>query len=194
MEPSYNCPNDPSRRASKHCSASAYTDLLPANPVLKTDHNHCPEPVKVEVDICQTDMSICAAASNRPPARIYVLPKCLLPKMSGYRNVQLPKCPVTKMSVTKTSITKVSFTEMSGYRRNQQISALCVIWSHLSDEKLLFFKMWYWEVIHSHPCNLCILSLCIKQVVLCPKFTLQVDSDWSGPWPLFKYMLPTYLF
>ena len=32
-----------------------------------------------------------------------------------YRNVQLPKCPVTEMSVTKTSITKMSFTEMSGY-------------------------------------------------------------------------------
>ena len=88
-------------RASKHCPASAYTDLLPANPVLKTDDNHCPEPVKLEVDRCQTDMStgIRATASNDPPARIYIL----------------PKCPVTKMSVTKTSITKVSFTEMSGY-------------------------------------------------------------------------------
>ena len=32
--------------------------------------------------------------------------------MSGYQNVQLPKCPVTEMSVTKTSVTKVSFTEM----------------------------------------------------------------------------------
>ena len=110
-------------RASKHCPASAYTDLLPANPVLKTDHNHCPEPVKLEVDKCQTDMSIRAAASNDPPARIYVLPKCLLPKcpvtkMSSYPNVQLPKCPVTKMSVTKTSVTKVSFTEMSGYPCN----------------------------------------------------------------------------
>ena len=37
-------------------------------------------------------------------------------KMSSYRNVLWPKCPVTEMSVTKTSITKVSFTEMSGYR------------------------------------------------------------------------------
>ena len=90
-------------RASKHCPANAYTDLLPANPVLKTDHNHCPEPVKPEVDRCKMDMSIRAAASNDPPARIYVLPKCMLPKcpitkMSGYRNVQLPKCPVTEMS------------------------------------------------------------------------------------------------
>ena len=89
--------------ASKHCPASVYTDLLPANPVLKTDHNHCPEPVKLEVDRCQTDMSIRAAASNDPPTRIYVLPNCLLPKCpitktSYYQNVRLPKCPVTEMS------------------------------------------------------------------------------------------------
>ena len=58
-------------RASKHCPASAYTDLLPANPVLKADHNHCPEPVKIEVDRCRTEMRIHAAASNDPPARIY---------------------------------------------------------------------------------------------------------------------------
>ena len=35
--------------ASKLCPASAYTDLLPAYPVLKIDHNHCPEPMKLEV-------------------------------------------------------------------------------------------------------------------------------------------------
>ena len=58
-------------RASKHCPASVYTDLLPANPVLKADHNHCPEPVKIEVDRCRTEMWIHAAASNDPPARIY---------------------------------------------------------------------------------------------------------------------------
>ena len=58
-------------RSSKHCPASAYTDLLPANPVLKADHNHCPEPVKIEVDRCRTEMRIHAAASNDPPARIY---------------------------------------------------------------------------------------------------------------------------
>ena len=58
-------------RASKHCPASAYTDLLPANPVLKADHNHCPEPVKIEVDRCRTEMRIHAAASNDPPAHIY---------------------------------------------------------------------------------------------------------------------------
>ena len=57
--------------ASKHCLASAYTDLLPANPVLKTDHNHCPEPVKLEVDRCRAEMRIRAVASNDPPARIY---------------------------------------------------------------------------------------------------------------------------
>ena len=83
-------------RASKHCLASVYTDLLPANPVLKADHNHCPEPVKIEVDRCRTEMRIDyfyrplsetsgivftrwrsrmypihAAASNDPPACIY---------------------------------------------------------------------------------------------------------------------------
>ena len=57
--------------ASKHCPASAYNDLLPAYPVLKTDHNHSPEPVKLEVDRCRTEMRIRAAASNDPPARIH---------------------------------------------------------------------------------------------------------------------------
>ena len=94
-------------RASKHCPASVYTNLLPANPVLKKDHNHCT-----------------AAASNDQPVRIYLLPKCLLPKYpitktSYYQNVWLPKCPVTKISVTKTSITKVSFTEMSVHFASQ---------------------------------------------------------------------------
>ena len=57
---------------SKKCVAEAYSDLLPANPVLKTDHNHCPEPVKLEVDRHCTEMHIraAAAASNNPPARI----------------------------------------------------------------------------------------------------------------------------
>ena len=58
-------------RASKHCPASAFTDLLPAYPVLKTDHNHCPEPVKLEVDSSRTEMHICAAACNDPPSCIY---------------------------------------------------------------------------------------------------------------------------
>ena len=45
----------------------------------------------------QTDMNIRAAA------RIYVLPKCPVTKMSVtktsyYQNVLLPKCPVTEMS------------------------------------------------------------------------------------------------
>ena len=55
-------------RASKHCPASAYTDLLPAYPVLKIDHNHCPEPMKLEVDRCRTEMR---NGSNDPPACIY---------------------------------------------------------------------------------------------------------------------------
>ena len=54
--------------ASKHCPASAYTDLLPAYPVLKIDHNHCPEPMKLEVDRCRTEMR---NGSNDPPACIY---------------------------------------------------------------------------------------------------------------------------
>ena len=58
-------------RASKHCPASAYTDLLPAYPVLKTDQNHCPEPMMLEVDRCLMEMRIHAALSNDPPARIY---------------------------------------------------------------------------------------------------------------------------
>ncbi len=58
-------------RASKHCPASVYTNLLPANAVLKTDHNHCPEPVKFEVARCRTEMRVCAAACNDPPSRIY---------------------------------------------------------------------------------------------------------------------------
>ena len=68
---------------SKHCPASAYTDLLPANPVLKTDHNHCPEPVKLEVDRCRTEMRMVRY-------RNVLLPKCMLPKRP------LPKCPLHK--------------------------------------------------------------------------------------------------
>ena len=58
-------------RASKHCPASAYTDSLQAYPVLKTDDNHCPEPMKLEVDRCHMEMPIRAATTNDPPARIY---------------------------------------------------------------------------------------------------------------------------
>ena len=57
--------------ASKHCPANAYTDLLPAYPVLKTDHNHRGCGMKLEVDICRTEMRTHAAASNDPPACIY---------------------------------------------------------------------------------------------------------------------------
>ena len=97
--------------ASKLCPASAYTDLLPAYPVLKIDHNYCPEPMKLEViffkEICLYRIFI---GFTKMPCyqnvgyQDVLLPKCLL-----------PKCPVTEMSVTKTSITKVSFTEMPGY-------------------------------------------------------------------------------
>ena len=52
-------------------TASEYTDLLPAYPVVKTDHTPCPEPMKLEVDRCRTEMHIRAAPSNDPPARIY---------------------------------------------------------------------------------------------------------------------------
>ena len=111
-------------RASKLCPASAYTDLLPAYPVLKIDHNHCPEHTKLEViffkEICLYRIFI---GFTKMPCyqnvgyQDVLLPKLLsVTKISYYRNVQLPKCPVTEMSVIKTSITKVSFTEMSGYR------------------------------------------------------------------------------
>ena len=88
----------------KHCPASAYTDLLPAYPVLKIYHNHCPEPMKLEVnflkEICLYRIFI---GFTKMPCyqnvgyQDVLLPKCLL-----------PKCPVTEMSVTKTPITKVS--------------------------------------------------------------------------------------
>ena len=119
-------------RASKHCPASAYTDLLPAYPVLKTDHNPCPEPMKLEVDRCHTEMRIRAAASNDPPARIYAditaltgAAKAILPsvdtckfcfkeiclyrifigftKVPSYQNVCYQEYPITKMCVTKMS-------------------------------------------------------------------------------------------
>ena len=92
--------------ASKLCPASAYTDLLPAYPVLKIDHNHCPEPMKLEEIFLK---EICLY-------RIFIgFTKMPCYQNVGYQDVLLPKCPVTEMSVTKTSITKVSFTEMSGY-------------------------------------------------------------------------------
>ena len=115
-------------RASKHCPASAYTDLLPAYPVLKTDHNHCPEPMKLEVDRCHMEMRIRAAASNDPPARIYAdnttaltgAAKAILPSvdtcklcLKKYAFIEyllvLPKCHATKMYVTKMSVTKMSY-------------------------------------------------------------------------------------
>ena len=81
-------------RASKHCPSSVYTDLLPAYPVLKIEHNHCPEPMKLEVIFLKKYALI---------EYFLVLPKChatkiSVTKMSYYRNVLLPKCPVTEMS------------------------------------------------------------------------------------------------
>ena len=85
--------------ASKLCPASAYTDLPPAYPVLKIDHNHCPEPMKLEViyfkEICLYRIFI---GFTKMPCyqnvgyQDVLLPKCLLPKypvteMSSYRNV-----------------------------------------------------------------------------------------------------------
>ena len=92
-------------RASKHCPASTFTDLLPAYPVLKIDHNHCPEPMKLEViffkEICLYRIFI---GFTKMPCyqnvgyQDVLLPKCPVTEMSCYRNVQLPKCPVTEMS------------------------------------------------------------------------------------------------
>ncbi|KAK2139269.1 hypothetical protein NP493_6566g00000 [Ridgeia piscesae] len=60
----------------KLCPASAYTDLLPAYPVLKIDHNHCPEPMKLEVIFLK---EICLY-------RIFIG----FTKMPCYQNVLLP--------------------------------------------------------------------------------------------------------
>ena len=83
--------------ASKLCPASAYTDLLPAYPVLKIDHNHCPEPMKLEViffkEICLYKIFI---GFTKMPCyqnvgyQNVLLPKCQLPKRP------LPKCPLPK--------------------------------------------------------------------------------------------------
>ena len=122
-------------RASKHCPASVYTDLLPAYPVLKTDHNHCPEPMKLEVDRCRTEMRIRAAASNDLPACIYAdnitaltgAAKVILPSvdmlvfffLKKYAFIEyllvLPKCHATKI-LPRCPITKMSVTKMSYYR------------------------------------------------------------------------------
>jgi hypothetical protein len=59
--------------ASKLCPASAYTDLLPAYPVLKIDHNHCPEPMKLEVIFCLKKYAFIEY--------LLVLPKCHATKM-----------------------------------------------------------------------------------------------------------------
>ena len=88
--------------------------------MLKTDH--CPEPVKLEVDRCRTEMRICAAASNDPLSYIYAdniialtgAAKAILPsvnmckkKLKKYAFIEnllvLPKCHATKMYVTKMS-------------------------------------------------------------------------------------------
>ena len=133
-------------RASKHCPASAYTNLLQAYPVLNTDHNPCPEPMKLEVDRCRTEMRIHAAASNDPPSCIYAdnitaltgAAKAILPSvdtckffLKKYAFIEyllvLPKCHATKMYVTKMSyyqnvcyqnvlLPKRPITKMSSYR------------------------------------------------------------------------------
>ena len=105
-------------RASKLCPASAYTDLLPAYPVLKIDHNHCPEPMKLEViflkEIC---LYIIFIGFTKMPCyqnigyQDVLLPKCLLPKcpiteMSSYRNVLLPKCQLPKYPSPKCPLPK----------------------------------------------------------------------------------------
>ena len=71
----------------KCLDTSAYTDLLPANPVLETDHNHCSEPVKLEVDRCQMEMSIHAAASNDPTSSYLRITKMFVTEMSCYQNI-----------------------------------------------------------------------------------------------------------
>ena len=83
--------------ASKLCPASAYTDLLPAYPVLKIDHNHCPEPMKLEVFFLKKYAFI---------EYLLVLPKCHATKMSYYQNVLLPKCQLPKRPLPKFPLPK----------------------------------------------------------------------------------------
>ena len=124
-------------RASKHCPASAYTDLLPAYPVLKTDHNHYPEPMMLEVDRCLTEMRIRAALSNDPAARIYadnitaltgaakaILPSvdtCKFKKICLYRIfIGFAKMPCYQnVCYQDVLLPKCPITEMSSYRNVQ---------------------------------------------------------------------------
>ena len=76
----------------KLCPASAYTDLLPAYPVLKIDHNHCPEPMKLEV-ICFKEICL---------YRIFIgFTKMPCYQNVGYQNVLLPKRPLPKCPLPK---------------------------------------------------------------------------------------------
>ena len=77
------------------------TCYVPANPVLKTDHNlpkcllpKCPI-TKMSVTKMSYYQNVCYQDALLPKCP---LPKCPITKMSSYQNVQLPKCPVTKMS------------------------------------------------------------------------------------------------
>ena len=94
-------------RASKLCPASAYTDLLPAYPVLKIDHNHCPEPMKLEVIFFK---EICLY-------RIFIgFTKMPCYQNVGYQDVLLPKCRLPKCPITECRLPKCPITEMSSYR------------------------------------------------------------------------------
>ena len=103
-------------RKSKHCPTSVYTDLLPANPLLTT-------------------------FAFKYAYKEYFVG---FTKMSSYQNVQLSKCPVTKMYVTKTSITNVSFTKTSGYLLRWIYSTL-----DLAREAFLSSKFHSWPKFHS---------------------------------------------
>ena len=101
--------------ASKHCPASAYTDLLPAYPVLKTDQNHCPEPMMLEVDRCLTEMRIHAALSNDPPARIYA---DNITTLTGADKAILPSVDTCKLFLKEICLYRIfiGFTKMPCYQ------------------------------------------------------------------------------
>ena len=57
--------------------------------------------------------------------RNVLLPKSPVTEMSCYRKVLLPKCPITEMSITKVLLTEMAFTEMSWIRAKHCFCAQC---------------------------------------------------------------------
>ena len=109
-------------RASKHCPASAYTDLLPAYPVLKTYHNPCPEKcvhVLQQVTTRQLVFTLTTSQHWQVQLRrfyrvsirvIFFKEICLYRIFIGfYQNAMLPKCMLPKCLLPKYPITETSY-------------------------------------------------------------------------------------